>query len=139
MGIRDRAIEAKETEELGTYQGLTYPPKYKKNLFGGPSDDYGYDGLPSKNYEREPYTPPKPGTIKLEIRVSIADLGAIADPDSRLYDYDIMLNQAELKGLKFIQEFAGKDITERYTITFTSEEEIEDIGVYATLVPKKQA
>lgn len=127
MGVRDRAIEAQEQEESGYSRG---------SLFGK-----------TESFEdREYYTPPRPhsyggyedvvpGTIKMELIVPISELGEFGDPDSPKFDYNKMLNDAEIAAMEQIEEFGGRDVLERYEVGFSSEESVDCIEVCATLKP----
>jgi hypothetical protein len=143
MGIREKAIEAQDQEagrNVPEYKPKIYSGgQIESSLFGDPSDiDYWPNESKGKVRAKD-FSKEKPGTMTIEMKIPIKDLGECGDPESPKWDFNKMLDVAEQAALDILEDLAGADVTERFELTMTSDEDLDDVVVQATLIPTKGA
>jgi hypothetical protein len=138
MGIRDIALSkgVKTPKYLETeYIDSVYPDSYQASF------DRDYNAFTGKN--RKSYLPdiknPSEAseTIKIEMEIGYAEIGAHADVENPNYDFNKALSEAEEIAMNRLMDLCGKDIKLRYRVDIAIDDWVDVLMATATLTKTK--
>ena len=148
-GIRELAMGTPDTPtHQSAFDSYTYKPTlpYKSGYL---DEDFDYpDTLNnSEKYETKEnnYTAEdailddiamlQDGEFQINLIVTMKELGKMADPDEKNFDFDKMLDAAESTGLEKVLSLAP-ELNKKYTFLTSSIENVDTITVSVFLKPK---
>lgn len=140
MGMRDRAMQAKEAEETGimpTGAGSAGFKGHQQSLMG---DDWDWGGdhhtYGGKTTGYDGYKKPEKGTIVISMTLEADEIGPEADDTNEKYNYNTALRKAEETAYDRIEALLGKNYESKYTLRFEVDD-WKDYDVIVTLTPIK--
>jgi len=138
-GIREMALSHEEEKEIGitNYSNKSWE-KESKSLFGETDIDYERPYHPAPAINDSPaFSDLKSNQVRIEIDISLEELGNIADPDAKEYNNIKMIQEAEDLAEEILKNKLGKEIEKNYTIEVEGVESIDVVQVFLLLTPLK--